>query len=183
MSERDKELFKGEDVDVDFYDVDPEVDDAVGLRGDLVRDLSDVHDEVRSVLSYGWDFEAFSGDSWWDFQVRYEGDKGRVDVSGRPDGGIDVNYRTDPAASMPDSVGDRVDYLNRNSPSLGSISALETESEGLRMRLEEDAEITDDSKEQRYLRDVLGLYVGADREASYPSSRDPIFDDRNQWWM
>jgi hypothetical protein len=51
------------------------------------------------------------------------------------------------------------------------------------MRLEEDAEITDDSKEQRYLRDVLGLYVGADREASYPSSRDPIFDDRNQWWM
>ena len=177
------DLFQGEDVGLDLYDVDMGVDDAVGLRGDMVQDFSILHREVRCVVSYGWDFDVSAGDSWWDLRAEYEGDKGRITVSGKPDGSIDVNYRTDSVVKMPDSVDEMVDYLNRNSPSLENVSQVENEASGLRMTLDEEAEILDESEEQRYLKDVIGLYVGVDRESAYPSRSERGFsqDDRNRW--
>ncbi|AOV95033.1 hypothetical protein AQV86_03860 [Nanohaloarchaea archaeon SG9] len=166
---RGDDLFQGEKVGLDLYDVDMGVDDAVGLRGDMVQSFSSIHEEARQVVSYGWDFDVSAGDSWWDLRAEYEGDKGRISVSGRPDGSIDVNYRTDSVVKMPDSVDEMVDYLNRNSPSLENVSQVENEASGLRMTLDEEAEILDESGEQRYLRDVIGLYVGVDRESVYPS--------------
>lgn len=183
MSENDRELFQGDDVGVDVYDVDLSGSDALGLRGDLVRDLSEIHDDVRSVLSYGWDFEAFSGDAWHDFRVRYEGDRGRVTVSGRPDGRIQIGYRTEGVASMPDYVEDEVEFLNDNMRPEG-VSDVEKEAAGISLRLEEDTGL-EDEEVSRYIRDVVGLYAGVDGDASYPSRGDTHFPDgdENRWWM
>lgn len=183
MSEQDNELFGGEDVGLDVYDIDMNGSDALGLRGDLVRDLSSIHEDVRSVLSYGWDFEARSGDRWWDFETRYEGDGGRISVSGRPTGGIEVVYRTDSVVEMPDYVEDEIEFLNINSDPEGATD-VEKESEGLRFRLEDDVDLGDEEV-SRYVKDVIGLYAGVDGDAAYPPSGDVNFpdSDRNRWWM
>lgn len=170
MSDNSKELFQGEELGVDIYDIDMNVDDAIGKRGDLVRDLSELHGDFRSILSYGWDFEASSGDSWWDFRVRYEGDNGHVSVSGRPDGAVDVIYRTESVAEMPDYVGDEVKFLNKLGAPEG-VSQLEKGAEGLSFRLEESVD-PQDQNVQRYVKDALGLYVGIDGDVNYPSRED-----------
>lgn len=181
MSENDKELFSGEDVGLDIYDVDMNGSDALGLRGDLVRDLSSIHDDVRSVLSYGWDFEARSGDNWWDFMARYEGDRGHISVSGRPDGRVELTYRTEGVVKMPDYVEDEIEFLNINrSPE--DVSDVEKEAAGINVTLEEDVDLGDEEV-SRYVRDVVGLYAGVDGDASYPSRDEFQFpdDDRNKW--
>ncbi|MFB6145964.1 MAG: hypothetical protein ABEJ99_05690 [Candidatus Nanohaloarchaea archaeon] len=170
-------------MDVNVFYVDMQGGDALGLRGDLVRDLSGVHEDVREALSYGWDFEAFSGGAWYDFGVRYEGDRGRVTVFGRPGGSIEVVYRPDSAARMPDYVDDEVDFLNSSIDPDG-VSEVERDAAGVRFTLEEDADL-EDEEVSRYVRDVVGLYAGVDGDASYPSRGDANFrdGDRNCWWM
>ena len=174
MSKGDNELFVGEDVGVDVFDVDMQGSDAIGRRGDLVRDVSDVHEEVRNVLGYGWDFEVSSGSNWWDFGARYEGDKGCVSVRGRPDGRIGLHYRTNAVVQMPENVEEQVEYLNS---SLGSfvddIGELEKESAGITMILDEDLDLDDESS--RYIRDAVGLYAGVDGDCTLPSFGDPEY--------
>lgn len=183
MSERGNRLFQGEDPGIDVYDVDMSGSDALGRRGDLVRDLSDIHSEVRDVLSYGWNFETRSGESWWDFLTRYDGDRGQISVSGMADGRIDINYRTEGIVKMPDYVEDEIEFLNINRSPEG-VSNLEEEPAGINLRLEKNVDL-EQEEVQRYIKDVLGLYVGVDGDVSYPSGEDIHFpeNEENRWWM
>lgn len=181
MSRGSDDLFEGEDVGSEVFDVGTQGSDGIGRRGDLVRDISEVHEEVRNVLSYGWDFDFFSGDNWWDFEAWYEGDSGRVTVSGRPDGRIDLVYRTESVAMIPDYVQDEIDYLNINRDP-EAVSSVEEEAAGIKLTLEKDFD-PEDEEAIRYIRDVVGLYAGVDGDAAYPSFEEQRSGERDRWWM
>lgn len=139
--------------------------ESLDRRVNLMDDLQEVEEEINQVLSRNWERETRWGDNWWDVENQYEGSSGRISVKGRADGKITVQYRTDYSSIIPEKIEDELEHLNTEELSLemDQVSKARYEPRSISVNIDLDEEIEDQTPEQRYLRDTVGLMAAADR--------------------